>query len=165
MVTDDERFKRAVEVVLRHEGGYVNDPHDPGGETKYGISKRSYPNLDIRNLTREQAIAIYRRDWWDRYGYGQIADQNVATKIFDMAVNMGPQTAHRILQQALIWIGHRVTLDGIIGPETIGATNAANPKRLLEALRCLSAMHYYQIVRHNRAMERFLVGWLSRAYS
>lgn len=164
-MTDEERFRAAVEVVLRHEGGFVDDPADPGGVTKYGISQRSYPDLDIRNLAREQAIAIYRRDWWDRYGYGRISDPGVATKVLDMAVHMGPQTAHRILQQALIWIGHRVTLDGVIGPETIAATNAAKPVRLLDALRYLSAMHYYQIVRHNRAMERFLVGWLARAYS
>src|SRR5690606_28008981 len=57
----DERFRRAVEVVLKHEGGYVNNPSDPGGETKYGISKRSYPELDIANLTQEDAIAIYYR--------------------------------------------------------------------------------------------------------
>src|SRR5690606_2973445 len=68
----NELFLHAVEVVLEHEGGYVHDPHDPGGETKFGISKRQYPDLDIANLTREQAIEIYRRDWWDKYGYGRL---------------------------------------------------------------------------------------------
>src|SRR5690606_30113686 len=78
------------------------------------LSHNSYPSLDIRNLTREQAIAIYRRDWWDRYGYGRIKDADVAAKLMDMAVNMGPGTAHRLLQQALVWIGHPVRIDGII---------------------------------------------------
>lgn len=164
-MTDEDKFLHAVEFVLANEGGYVNDPNDPGGETKYGITKRSYPHLDIRNLTKEQAIAIYKRDWWDRYSYGRINNLDVATKVFDMAVHMGPYTAHRILQEALVWIGHSVKLDGIIGPETIKATNEANPERLLEALRYLSAMHFYQLVRANRKLEKYLVGWLNRAYS
>ena len=60
------RFLKAFEKVLRHEGGYVNDPLDLGGETKYGISKRSYPHLDIKNLTLDQAKQIYFRDFWQR---------------------------------------------------------------------------------------------------
>src|SRR5690606_39725856 len=89
----DERFLRAVEVVLEHEGGYVNDPRDPGGETNWGISKRAYPDLDIANLTRTDAIAIYYRDWWQRYEYDRLKDDAVVTKLLDMAVNMGPATA------------------------------------------------------------------------
>src|SRR5690606_3267043 len=119
----DERFRRAVEVVLQHEGGYANDPRDPGGETKWGISKRSYPHLDIANLTREEAIEIYRRDWWQRYGYGRIDDADVAAKVMDLAIKMGPATAHRLLQEALVFVGCPVAVDGIIGPQTIGAAN------------------------------------------
>jgi len=58
-----DNFERCIAFVLRHEGGYVNDPRDPGGETKYGISKRAYPGLDIKNLTEEQAKEIYRQDY------------------------------------------------------------------------------------------------------
>ena len=75
----DERFLVAVEVVLTHEGGYTNNPADPGGETNYGISKRSYPQLDIKALTREQAVEIYRQDWWEKYRYGDIAVLSAAT--------------------------------------------------------------------------------------
>ena len=57
-------FDYALDFVLREEGGYTNNPNDPGGETNYGICKRNYPNLDIKGLTRAQAIAIYRRDYW-----------------------------------------------------------------------------------------------------
>lgn len=89
----DTKFDKAIKVVLAHEGGYVNDPNDLGGETNFGISKRSYPTVDIKNLTREQAVEIYRGDWWERYRYGDIEDLDVATKVFDLAVNMGPVPA------------------------------------------------------------------------
>lgn len=161
----DERFLRAVEVVLAHEGGYVNDPADPGGETKYGISKRSYPSLDIANLTREDAIAIYYRDFYSKYGYGRLNDEAVATKVFDMAVNMGPATAHRLLQEALVFLGFPVDVDGILGPQTLMAVNRADPKRLLQVLRWRAAERYFHIAEHRPQMRAFLLGWLRRAYS
>lgn len=161
----DERFLRAVAVVLDHEGGYVNDPRDPGGETKYGISKRSYPSLDIANLTREDAIAIYYRDWWQRYGYGRLQDEAVATKLLDMAVNMGPAAAHKLLQEALVFLGYDIAVDGVIGPQTIGAANKAEPKRLLQVFRWLAAHYYYRIAAQRPQSRAFLIGWLKRAYS
>lgn len=162
---DKNRFEHAVSVVLAHEGGYVNDPRDPGGETKYGISKRSYPSLDIVNLTREDAIAIYYRDWWQRYGYGRLNDEAVATKVLDLSVNMGPATAHRLLQEALVFLGCDLAVDGIIGPQTIGAANKTDPMRLLQALRWKAAEHYYRIVTKRPESRAFLMGWLTRAYS
>ena len=161
----DERFLRAVAVVLDHEGGYVNDLRDPGGETKWGISKRSYPSLDIANLTREDAIVIYYRDWWQRYGYGRLQDEAVATKLLDMAVNMGPATAHRLLQEALVFLGYDIAVDGIIGPQTITAADEADPKRLLQVLRWLAAHYYYRIATQRPQSRAFLIGWLKRAYS
>ena len=156
---------KAVEVVLRHEGGYVNDLNDPGGETKFGISKRSYPDLDIKNLTREQAIEIYYNDWWCRYRYGEIEDLDVATKVFDLSVNMGPATAHRLLQEALVFLGYPVDVDGILGPQTLVAVNRADPKRLLQVLRWRAAERYFHIAEHSPQMRAFLFGWLRRAYS
>ena len=161
----DERFLQAVEVVLAHEGGYVNDPTDPGGETKYGISKRSYPRLDIKNLTIEDAKEIYYRDWWQRYGYGRLQDETVATKLLDMAVNVGPSTAHKLLQEALVFLGFAVDVDGLIGPQTIGAANKTDPRRLLQVLRWLAAHHYYRIAAQRTQSQAFLMGWLKRAYS
>jgi lysozyme family protein len=160
-----ELFEKAITIVLKHEGGYVNDPNDLGGETKYGISKRSYPHLDIKNLTVEQAIEIYRRDWWDKYRYGDIKDQDVATKVFDLSVNMGPVTAHRLLQEALVFLGYPVEIDGIIGPQTIAAANKADPRRLLHVIRWLAAHHYYRIAAQSPQSRAFLIGWLNRAYS
>ena len=58
-------FETAINRILSHEGGYVDNPADPGGRTQWGISQRSYPNLDIKSLTRDQAIALYERDFWE----------------------------------------------------------------------------------------------------
>ena len=81
-----DTFDTAVTAVLSYEGGYVNDPNDPGGETNWGISKRAYPNLDIRNLTRDRAIQIYRRDYWDSLGCDQFPPA-IVIALFDSAVN------------------------------------------------------------------------------
>lgn len=95
-MTFDEVFDR----VIGHEGGYVNDPNDPGGETNWGISKRSYPTLDIKNLTRAQAKEIYRRDFWNALD-GDALHDGVAFQVFDFAVNSGMSTAIRALQRTV----------------------------------------------------------------
>ena len=100
---------------MGHEGGYVNDPNDPGGETKWGISKRSYPTVDIAALTRDDAKAIYRRDFWDRVRADALPD-GVAFQMFDFAVNSGIETAVRALQRAL-----DVADDGHWGPASQAA--------------------------------------------
>ena len=156
------RFEGAIGTVLKHEGGYVNDPADPGGETKYGISKRSYPHVNIKALTVEQAKAIYRRDFWR---YDRIGNQRVATKVFDMGVNMGSSRAHRILQQAVRNLGQKIAVDGKIGPKTLAATNRADAQRLLLELRALQAERYVNIVLGRPQSKKFLRGWLRRAVS
>lgn len=108
-------FEDAVDRVLGHEGGYVNDPNDPGGETRWGISKRSYPNEDIKRLTREGAKAIYRMDFWNRI-HGDRLHDGVAFQVFDFAVNSGIQTAIRALQRAV-----GVADDGHWGPHSEAA--------------------------------------------
>lgn len=87
-------FDEAVAHILRFEGGYVNDPADPGGETKYGISKRAYPQLDIKNLTVEDAKAIYYRDYWLPAGCDSLPTA-AAFLVFDFAVNAGVERARR----------------------------------------------------------------------
>lgn len=91
-------FDQAFDRLIAHEGGYANDPRDPGGETKYGIAKRSYPRVDILNLSREQAKEIYRHDFWEPLGEAHPA---VKFQVFDFAVNSGIQTAIRKLQAAI----------------------------------------------------------------
>lgn len=156
----DERFLVAVEKVLQLEGGYVHDPADPGGETKYGISKRTYPDVDIEGLTREDAVEIYYRDWWEKYGYGKIQDDRIAEKVFDLAVNMGPRKAHGFLQVAVILSGgFNIHSDGVLGPKTVAAVNEhPNPKYLLAMLRLLAIKYYVSLKKL-----KFLSGWIIRA--
>jgi lysozyme family protein len=155
-------FDQAIGTILEHEGGYTFNPADPGGETNFGISKRQYPNLDVKNLTVDQAKEIYKRDYWK---YDGIQNQDVATKVFDMAVNMGPPTAHRLLQMALNALGQDVTVDGVLGPQTQSATNRVDPERLLQELRAQAAVRYADIVLGNQSERTFLLGWMRRAAS
>lgn len=121
-------FDVAFDRLIGHEGGYVNDPNDPGGETKWGISKRSYPSLDIAALTRDDAKAIYRRDFWDRIHAEQLPD-GVAFQVFDFAVNSGISTAVRYLQRAV-----GVADDGHWGPISQAAAAATAESDLIMRL-------------------------------
>lgn len=147
-------FYQAFLTVLRNEGGYVNNPADPGGETKYGISKRAYPTLDIASLTLDQAEAIYKKDFWKFDG---IIDQTVATKLFDTYVNM--EHAAIKIAQALV----HVVVDGGYGPKTEMAINNENPLDFLVRYRAAIAQHYKDIVAANPDESVFLEGWLTRA--
>ena len=89
-------FLQAFDIVIGEEGGYVNDPKDPGGETKYGISKREYPNLNIPELTLEQAQEIYRRDYWNALNCDS-HPWEMALVLFDCGVNHGVSAAKGIL--------------------------------------------------------------------
>lgn len=103
-------FDTAFDRLLGHEGSYVDNPVDPGGETNWGISKRSYPDIDIRNLTRNEAKAIYLKDFWNPLG---LAHPAIKFQVFDFAVNSGIQTAIRKLQAAI-----GVADDGHWGPQS-----------------------------------------------
>lgn len=117
-------FDEAFERLLGHEGGYVNHPHDPGGETKFGISKRSYPAEDIKALTVEQAKAIYKRDFWGPAGCDAIPEA-LRFDVFDTAVNSGVSAAVKMLQRA---VGEDV--DGVLGPLTLQAISSIPATRL-----------------------------------
>jgi lysozyme family protein len=109
-------FETVVHMVLEHEGGYVNHPSDPGGETKYGISKRAYPEVDIAELTEDEAATIYKRDYWDRIK-GDDLPAGVACAVMDYAVNSGISRASKALQ-SVCGISNG---DGIIGPASLNA--------------------------------------------
>ena len=118
-------FDEAFERLIGHEGGYVDHPADPGGRTKYGISQRSYPDEDIRNMTLERAKDIYRRDFWWRSGCDAVPDA-VKFDLFDMAVNSGVKPAIQTLQRAV-----GADPDGVIGNKTLQAINVMNPIRFV----------------------------------
>ena len=166
MTPSDKVFEAIIGQTLAHEGEYSNNPSDAGGETKYGISKRSYPNVDIKNLSLEQAKAIYKRDFWDNQGYSQIEDIALASKVFDLGVNMGTKNAVILLQRALKANGFKnLSDDGIFGESTKFALSNSDPKRVLIALRSEAASYYRRLVASNSSQSVFLKGWLNRAYT
>ena len=118
-------FDASFDALIGHEGGYVNDPRDPGGETKFGISKRSYPDQDIAGLSLAQAKLIYRRDFWDRLRCDALPAP-LRFQVFDAAVNSGPGTAVRWLQAAL-----GVAQDGVFGAITMQRLVACDSQALL----------------------------------
>jgi lysozyme family protein len=159
-----DKFLKAFDYVMLHEGGYVNDSTDPGGETRYGISKRSYSNLNIKDLTLDQAREIYHRDFWIKAKCENIDDENIAIKFFDLSVNMGIGQAVKLIQRALRATGEQVVEDSVIGPITLAAINKADPTDLLSALKSEAAGFYRLIAQANPSQQKFIEGWLSRAY-
>ena len=121
-------FDKAFAIVIGEEGGYVNDPNDPGGETKYGISKRAYPTVDIANLTIDTAKAIYQRDYWTKVRADELPGC-VAAMVFDSAVNNGVGRAIRLLQMAV-----GVIADGEFGQGTMTAVKVFLAGRPASAL-------------------------------
>ena len=161
-------FLIAVDRVLRSEGGYSSNPADPGGATKFGISAREYPRLDIAALTRDAAVKIYWGEWWLKFGFARLPTA-AAAKTFDLAVNIGSTHAIVCLQRALRACGHRVSEDGALGAETALAATHADGAALISALRS-EAASYYRVTaalsrgRRANADREFLNGWLNRAY-
>ncbi|HEV2673373.1 MAG TPA: glycosyl hydrolase 108 family protein [Aliidongia sp.] len=161
----DATFRAAIAIVLMHEGGLVDDPDDAGGLTNMGITLRDHPALGadgIRNLTREDAIAIYWTDWWVRYRFGQLP-ASIAGKVFDLAVNVGAGTAVAGLQRAVNALGHHLVVDGAIGAQTCQAALGCDPRALHAAFAAQMAAHYRAIVAAHPADAKFLAGWLARA--
>lgn len=117
-------FDEAFRELIKAEGGYVNHPADPGGETKFGISKRAYPQVNIAALTLDQAAGIYRRDYWGPAGCDAVPD-SLRMDLFDMAVNSGVRAAAKCLQRA---VGE--TEDGVIGLRTLQAIQSMPAARL-----------------------------------
>jgi lysozyme family protein len=157
-------FQKALEFLFRNEGIYSDNPNDSGGETKFGISKRSYPDVDIANLTREQAADIYYTDFWALYA--NMPDR-LALKMFDFAVNMGHKQAIKLLQRALRCVGREgVADDGILGGKTREAVamSLVNLSEVVAALRS-EAAGFYRVLAEKEPKNRvFLEGWLRRAY-
>ncbi len=130
----------------------------------FGISKRSYPELDIAALTIDDAKALYKRDFWDYFHYAKITDPEVATKVFNLAVNMGGPQAHKLLQRALKAVGNTILDDGLLGPVTLLAVNQADSAPLLAALKSETAGFYRVLCILKPSNQKFLNGWLNRAY-
>lgn len=165
----DERFAYAVGVVLDNEGGYTNDPDDPGGETNFGISKAANPDVDIKNLTVPKAVSIYKTRYWDATGIGAlpVSDRGFSAKLFDTAVSIGCVRAVKIMQRALAACGCYATGtdlktadDGKAGVQTLAALKQARDFR---ALQCAYNADLAAWRRMSGRDSKFLEGWLRRA--
>lgn len=178
-------FEKAIPIILKHEGGFVNHSSDPGGATNYGISLRFLRGLpiidadlngdgnvdieDIKNMTAEQAIKLYKKYFWDTNKYQNINDDTIATKIFDMTVNMGAKRSHMITQTALNkCFGMKLTVDGILGPATISVINAIeddNEQIVLTTICQEQFAFYLRLVEQKPELKVFINGWKRRAFS
>lgn len=136
-------FDKVMEFIFKWEGGYVNDPADPGGETNFGIAKRSHPDLDIKNLTKDQAKEIYKIEYWNKiYGRGgRISDQAF---LMDTAVNMG------VTQAVIFW----KTMEDLLG--------TAEREPDISDLTTLRRARYFELIVMNNNLAKFAHGWNNR---
>ena len=148
-------FETAFRFTLGHEGCYVNDSRDPGGETKYGISKRSYPAVDIKALTLDQAKAIYQRDYWSPAVCDKMPER-VGHLVFDCAVHHGVQVAIKLLQRAV-----KVADDGIFGRQTLGAMQCIDSNELCNLLMAERVLYLITC----NAWSTYKRGWLKRCFA
>lgn len=154
----------ALRLMLR-EGGYVNNPSDKGGETKWGISKLSFPEVDIKSLTMDDAAKIYKAQYWDKLQLDRLSP-DIADKVFDLAVNAGVHEAVLVLQRATRGC-HASPLeeDGVLGNHTAMVVSGIKIDLLLAALRCEAAGFYRVLVAKDPTQAVFISDWLTRAYT
>lgn len=145
-------FDQAFEKLIGHEGGYVNNPADPGGETKFGVSRRAYPLENIKAMTLDRAKVLYLHDYWGPAGCDAVPDA-IKFDLFDMAVNSGPVAAIKNLQRAV-----GVTVDGMLGPLTLQAVNAMPAPRVLARFNG----HRLDLMADLKSWPAFSRGWAKR---
>lgn len=172
------RVERIIEDIIRREGGYVNHPSDPGGETKFGITLRTarahgYEGR-MRDLPIETARKIYRHIYWEAPGFARVAGISalVAEELMDTGVNCGKQRAKEWFQSSLNAFNRGqkdypdLVVDGVIGPVTLNTLAAYLRKRglsgvevLIKALDCEQGAHYLKLGRADEKFEDFTFGW------
>ena len=148
-------FDKAFQITVGVEGGYVNDPADPGGETRYGISKRAHPDVDIKSLTLDQARDIYRRDYWQAASCDSMPER-IGHLVFDCAVHHGVKTAIKLLQRAL-----KVADDGEFGPITRGTLTARDTNETADLLMAQRMLYLMTC----SAWPTYKLGWAKRCFS
>lgn len=159
-------FTDAIRYVLRNEGGYVNNPSDPGGITNYGITAKLYSEFigrpmddyAMRLLTRADAEQFYYTRFWRHYGLNDIISPAIATAVLDVMVNLGPVYAARFSQEIC-----KIPVDGLWGPKTIEAVNLLPKELFVENLVELVEARYRYLIDHNSDLKQFAHGWDKRA--
>lgn len=159
----DANFLQALEFLLAREGGYVDHPSDPGGETNLGISKRSYPKEDIRAMTRERAGFLYHRDYWLAKNRCDKLPRCVALALFDFAVNAPAYQARKALQRVVA-----AKPDGVLGPKSLAKirTNVRIRGDRTVAIDLIDhrLQRYIRRVRRGLSSPDFLLGWTRRLH-
>jgi lysozyme family protein len=148
-------FEQALEFVFAHEGCFSDDPADSGGLTRWGISQKNHPDVDIRNLTQEQATKIYQSEYWDACKCGEMPPA-LAFVLFDMAVNQGAGVAVRDLQKLL-----NVKVDGIIGAETMAMIGLLSDIGVEKMVISLTTERVYRYAALGKI--GYMRGWAKRA--
>jgi lysozyme family protein len=153
------QFIEIVNKIIKLEGGFVNDRDDLGGETKFGISKRSFPEYDIPNLTIDTAIELYKEYYWKPSKASKLP-KDIIGQYFDMVVNLGQGNAVKTLQKAINGsTKNKIAVDGRIGNQTIDAAQGLDPMRLA----AYRIKYYTDIISKNPIQEKFYFGWFMRA--
>jgi len=159
----DEQWNGLIAHTIRSEGGdeITDDPSDAGGLTKYGISQKAYPGLDIANLTIEDAVLLYRRDYMPSY-LPKIESWQVASRLYDLGVNMGPAAAAKLLQMAANEeLGKKaLVIDGQIGPASLKVINECGDALYDDFIR-MAAQRYCNLAA-KRDNIKYLRGWILR---
>lgn len=163
-------FELAIVKTLAREGGskYTETPGDTGGATKFGISQRAYPQLNIKTLTETEAKAIYKRDYWDKIQGDLINNQHIAESIFDFAVNAGVSTSIKIAQKSVNrFLLETLGVDGSMGKRTLAALNhchefTTSRELFLSVFALEKIQRYADICNKNREQSKFLLGWVNR---
>lgn len=177
-------FEAAIPAIMAHEGTdtnfWVDDPADPGGETVWGWSMLTIKRLGLtpqdlglphrdffpgclKAVSKETCQQLYRRYFWNAYGYQNVEDQVAATKIMDSAVNMGPKRAATFAQNACNKLGQPCKVDGQLGQKSFAAINACEPKAFVQAFADEMTAYYLRIIERNPVLVKFKKNWLRRA--
>jgi len=178
-------FNEALNLILQNEGGYVNDPDDPGGETYKGIARKMWPEWlgwDIIDILKKQGSfpratiapdeieidqqlqyevkSFYYQNFWSKIKGDSIVNQSVAESIVDFAINAGIGTSIELAQKVV-----GADVDGSIGSNTLTAINQFNPDHFIAAFAVEKIRRYIQIIAKRPASKKYFTGWVIRAVS
>lgn len=182
-------FIEAHKIVMIHEGGYANDPNDPGGETYKGISRKNFPTwrgwamidahkndpagfefaMSTDARLEAAVLEFYKNNFWDELKLDFVNQQQIAVELYDTGVNMGLPIAKKFLQQSLNLNNNdgadyaEIAEDGIIGPATIQTlNNHKRPQEVFKTLNVYQGSRYIDLIKNNPKLKRYWRSWLSR---
>ena len=158
-------FNESLQYVLKKEGGYVNDPNDKGGETYKGVARNIWPQwngwkfVDAKDWDKADSRieSFYKENFWDKCKLDLVEDNEIATSLFDFAVNAGVKTSIMLAQKAV-----GVDSDGIIGEKTISAINECDSSDFLAAFALVKIARYISICKKNPSQKKYFFGWVCR---